>query len=246
VGNVRAAARSQTKAAATPIAGNRSAFLAKLEGLVVGDNPAAGVFLEQRFVHPGFDLVLEMPSKWKTINTAEAAGAVAPDEDAAVVLSVSGEGDDPVAAARADGLKEAQLNQLQRVRVASLPAALLVADARGGRRVRLTWIAHRKHVFRVTGIARAQDWGRYGPVLEHTTGTFRPLRPTDRERLVESRLRVRPAGAGETVAQVLARGGGTWNAAQMAVANGTTVDAKLQTGWPVKVPVSQRYEGGRG
>ena len=70
--------------------------------------------------------------------------------------------------------------------------------------------------------------------------------PAERERLVESRLRVRPAGAGETVAEVLARGGSTWNAAQAAVANGTTVDARLQAGWPVKVPVSQRYDAGRG
>jgi hypothetical protein len=45
---------------------------------------------------------------------------------------------------------------------------------------------------------------------------------------------------------VLARGGSTWSAAQMAVANGITVDAKLEAGWPVKVPVSQRYDGGRG
>jgi len=45
---------------------------------------------------------------------------------------------------------------------------------------------------------------------------------------------------------VLGRGGSSWNAAQTAVANGTTVDAKLQSGWPVKVPVSQRYDGSRG
>ena len=246
VENVRTAARAQTRATATPFAASRSAFLQKLEGLVVGDNPAAGVFLGSLFVHPGFDLALEMPAKWKTVNTAEAAGAVAPDGDAAVVLSDSGEGDDPVAAAREDGLKDPQLKQVQRTRVASLPAAVLVADTRSGQRVRLTWIAYRKHVFRVTGLARTRDWGRYGTTLEKTAGTFRALRPEDRERLVESRLRVRPASAGETVAQVLARGGGTWNAAQMAVANGTTVDAKLQAGWPVKVPVSQRYEGGRG
>src|SRR5262249_24951331 len=163
----------------------------------------------------------------------------------AVVLSVSGEGDDPVAAARADGLKDPQLNQVQRARVASLPAAVFVADTRSGQRGGLTWIAHRTHVFRVTGLARARDWGRCGATLEKTASTFRPLRREDRERLVESRLRIRPAAAGETVAQVLARGGGTWNTAQMAVANGTTVDAKLQAGWPVKVPVSQRY-GGRG
>ena len=59
-------------------------------------------------------------------------------------------------------------------------------------------------------------------------------------------MRVRVTGANETVAEVLARGGGTWNPAQMAVANGTTVDAKLQPGWPVKVPVSQRYDASRG
>jgi hypothetical protein len=54
-------------------------------------------------------------------------------------------------------------------------------------------------------------------------------------------LRIRPAGAGETVAQVLGRGGGTWDAAQMAVANGTTQEARLDAGWPVKVPVAERY-----
>ena len=51
VGNIRAAARSQARASATPFAGTRGAFLQKLEGLVVGDNPASGVFLGQLFVH---------------------------------------------------------------------------------------------------------------------------------------------------------------------------------------------------
>ncbi len=246
VGNVRAAARSQARGAATPIAGTRGAFLGKLEGLVVGDNPAAGVFLGSVFVHPGFDVALEMPAKWKTINTAEAAGAVAPDGDAAVVLSLSGPGNDPIAIARADGLSDDQVKKLQRVRVASLPAALLVADTRSGQRAVLTWIAYQQRVFRVTGLARVRDWGRYGSVLERTAGTFRPLLLSDHERLVESRLRVRPAGAGETVAEVLARGGGTWTAAQVAVANGVATDAKLEPGWPVKVPVSRRYDGSRG
>src|SRR5262249_57765180 len=96
VGNIRTAARYQTPAKAAPIAATRGAFVQKLEGLVVGDNPATGVFLGPLFVHPVFDIALEMPPKWKTINTAEAAGAVAPDGDAAVVLSLSDDGDDPV------------------------------------------------------------------------------------------------------------------------------------------------------
>jgi len=246
VGNVRAAGRTQTRAAGTPIAGTRTTFLRKLEGLVVGDNPAAGVFLGQVFVHPGLDVALEMPAGWKTINTAEAAGAVARDGDAAVVLSLSGPGTDPVAMARSDGLSDDQLKNVRRTRIASLPAALLVADTRSGERAVLTWIAHQQRVFRVTGVARVRDWGRYGGILERIGGTFRPLLLSDHERIRESRLRIRPAAAGETVAEVLARGGGTWSAAQMAVANGVTADAKLEAGWPVKVPVSRRYDGGRG
>src|SRR5262249_54678198 len=166
VGNIRTAARSQTRAKAAPIAGTRGAFVQKLEGLVVGDNPASGVFLGPLFVHPVFDVALEMPAKWKTVNAAEAAGAVA--------LSLSDDGDDPVAGAKSDGLSDAQLKQLQRVRVSSLPAARLVADTRSGQRAVLTWIAYRKRVFRVTAIARARDWSRYGAILEQAAGTFPP------------------------------------------------------------------------
>jgi predicted Zn-dependent protease len=225
-----------------PMAGSRGAFLGRLEGLVVGDNPDNGVFLGSLFVHPGLDAGIEMPAQWKTVNTPEVAGAVAsPDEDAAVLLSLVGPGDDPVAGARTDGLKEDQVKQLQRTQIAGLPAAQLRAATRDGDRVLLTWIAHRKHVMRVTGIAAARRWERYDPAIERATRSFRPLRPADRERIVESRLRVRSARGGETVEQVLARGGSTWNAARIAMANGTTVTARLDSGWPVKVPVAQRY-----
>jgi len=246
VENVRAAARAQVRATATPIAGTRSAFLRKLEGLVVGDNPAAGIFLGSVFVHPGFDVALEMPAKWKTVNTAEAAGAVAPVGDAAVLLTLSGPGNDPVAMARADGLSDEQVKKLQRRQVSSLPAATLTADTRSGGRAVLTWIAYQQRVFRVTGVARTRDWGRYGPPLERTAGTFRPLLLSDHERIFVSRLRVRAAAGGETIAEVVARGGSTWKPARAAVANGVATDTKLEPGWPVKVPVSRRYDSSRG
>jgi predicted Zn-dependent protease len=158
-------------------------------------------------------------------------------------LTLVGPGDDPVAGAKADGVPEAQVKRLERSRIASLPAARVIADTRDGDRLALTWIAHRTRVFRVTGMTRIRDWDRYRPAFERAAASFRPLRPADRERIVESRLRVRSAAPGETVAQVVGRGGGIWNAARTAVANGTTVEARLDAGWPVKVPVAQRYRG---
>lgn len=247
VAAIQELARKQTRASTPPIAGTRGAFLGRLEGLVVGDNPATGLFLGQLFVHPELDVALEMPVGWKTANTPAAAGAVAPpDGDAAVLLGVAGPGADPAAGAKADGLKDPDLKRLERLQVSGLPAARVLAETRDGDRVALTWIAYRQRVFRVMGIAPRRAWDRYGAALERAARSFRPLRSADRERIVESRLRLRSARAGETVAQVLARGGGTWDAAHVAVANGTAPDAKLEAGWPVKVPVAQRYTSAGG
>jgi predicted Zn-dependent protease len=243
IGSVEAAARSQPRTPGTPIAGSRPAFVGRLEGLVVGDDPATGVFLGSLFVHPGLDVVLAMPPGWKTINNPDVAAAVAPDGDAAVLLNMVGAGEDPVAGAKADGLPEALLKRVQRVQVTGLPAARLIADTRDNDRVALTWIAHHQRILRITGMTGIREWERYSAAFERTTTSFRPLTPADRERIVESRLRLRLANAGETVAQVLARGGGTWTAARTAVANGTTLAARLDAGWPVKVPVAQRYGG---
>jgi hypothetical protein len=107
--------------------------------------------------------------------------------------------------------------------------------------VALTWIAHRKRIFRVVGVCDDAGWDRYRPVFEQTAASFRPLRPEERARIVESRLRIRPARARETVAQVIARGGSSWSPAQAAVANGVPADRPLERDWPLKVPVSEPY-----
>ena len=244
VANIETVSRSATPAAVAPIAGSRAAFLGRLEGMVVGDNAAHGVFVGQLFLHPDFDVALQVPGGWKTANTPEAAGAVAPEKAAAVLLQLAGTGDDPVAAARAGGLNEELLKGIRRFSIGGLPAAAVAAATRDGTRVLLTWIAHRGRVFRVTGVADGAQWERYRGDLERTAASFRPLQPADRGRITESRLRLRPARAGETIAQVLARGGAAWTPALAAVANGVAADRPLERDWPVKVAVSERYRAG--
>ena len=234
-------ARSLSSTKVAPIAGDRTAFLGRLEGLVVGDNAAHGVFAGRLFLHPDFDLALEMPADWKTANSPEAAGAVAPDENAVILLQLSGPGNDPLAGARADGLSEAQIKEIRRLQISQLPAATLTGSTRDGTNVALTWIAHRGQVFRVTGICRSADWARYREDFAKTAASFRPLRAEDQARITESRLRVRAARGGESIAQVVARGGSSWSTAQAAAANGVTPERALDREWPVKVPVSERY-----
>jgi predicted Zn-dependent protease len=245
VARITALAPSLPRASVPPIAGTRAALLGRLDGLVIGDNPAHGVFRGRLFLHPDFDLAVEMPAGWKPANNPEAAGAMAPGEDAVALLTVVGPGEDPVAGARANGLSDAQVQRLRRLQISGLPAATVNATARDGTRAALTWIAHRKRIFRVTGVCDGAGWERYRPTFEKAAASFRPLRPEEHGRFVESRLRVRPARAQETVAQVLARGGSTWSPPQAAVANGVAADRRLEPDWPVKVAVSEPYRSAK-
>jgi predicted Zn-dependent protease len=246
VANIEALAGSLPSASVAPIARSRPALLSRLEGLVIGTNAAHGVFAGQLFLHADFDLAAEIPAGWKTANTPEAAGAVAPGEAAVVLLNFVASGDDPVSGARADGLTDAQIQRIRRLQISQLPAAALTASTRDGTRVALTWIAHRKRVFRVTGACVDTEWERYRDDFERTAASFRPLRPQDGARITENRLRIRAAREGESIAQVLARGGATWSPAQAAAANGVAIDRKLERDWPVKVAVSERYHSAGG
>jgi predicted Zn-dependent protease len=238
---IEARAGSLPRADIPPIAGSRGALLERLEGLIVGDNPAQGVFLDSLLLHPVAGLAVQMPASWKTRATAEVAGAVAGDGAAVVLLQRSAEGEDPVAGARADGLGDRLVSRLKRVRIEDLAAARLLAQTREGDMLDLTWIAHRGRIFRVTGICGTGDAARYAPVLDRVATSVRPLGPADRARIMETRLRVRPARGGETVAEVLARGDSTWSPARAAVANGVAVATRLEAGWPTKVAVRQPH-----
>jgi predicted Zn-dependent protease len=242
VKDTTAAARTLTRGIARPIVATRPAFLARLDGLVVGPDPASGLFVGNAFQHPDFGLSLEMPAGWKTKNSPAAAIAVRPNGGAAVALQHAAEGDDPVKGAGEDGLDAKLVGQLRRRTISGLPAAQLIAQD-GDTRMHLTWIAHQHHVFRVTGVAGIRDFESHRETFARTASSFRALRADERERIMETRLRSRPLRAGETLAAFVARTGGVWNVDQTAVANGVAVDAKLEEGFATKVPIRQRYPG---
>jgi predicted Zn-dependent protease len=223
------AAGALSRGSGPPIAGTRPAFLGRLEDLVVGPNPANGVFAERRFLHPDLGFAWDVPEGWKTRNTPEAAGASEPEGIAVVLLQVAGDGNDPVAGARADGLEEGQVSRLERTQIS------------GGARLDLTWIAYGGHVFRIAGISRSREFDRFRQTFEQSARSFRRLDDAERRRIMVARLRAQAARDGESLAALIRRTNGAWNPEQTAVANGIEVESRLEPGWPVKVPIRQTY-----
>ena len=240
----RAATRHPEPAA--PIAKTHRDFLARLDGLLVGEDPADGTFVDSRFVHPTLGITLRFPAKWQTRNTPRAVVGHTQDKEAALLVTVAGKGDDPVRIAR-DAEKEAGVRLLERATVLEINglravrSAVAVQSSRGPMTLDFTWIAHGGIVYRILGISPTPRFAVYRPLFDQTVSSFRAMTPADTAQLRETRLRVTTARAGERLADVARRTGSVWSADEIAVANALAVDARLAAGQPIKVAIAEPY-----
>ena len=236
--------------AAAPVAKTRRDFLARLDGLLVGEDPADGTFVDSRFFHPTLGITLRFPAKWQTRNTPRAAVAHTQDKEAALLLSVAGKGDDPVQVAR-DAEKEAGVRLLERATVLDINglravrSPVTVQSEHGQMILDFTWIAHGGIVYRILGISPAPRIAVYRPLFDQTVSSFRAMTPADTAQIRETRLRIAAARNGERPAEVARRTGSAWSADEIAVANGLAAGAPLAAGQLIKVAVSEPYRDRR-
>lgn len=68
----------------------REAYLARVDGMVFGEDPRQGYFRGDTFVHPELKFQLQLPAGWKASNGAAALVAASPEQDAAFQLASAG------------------------------------------------------------------------------------------------------------------------------------------------------------
>ncbi len=232
-----------------PGAGDRAAFLARIEGLLVGRNPAEGVFDGQRFLHPDLDFTVRFPDEWNTVNARAGVGGFAPARDGQILLELQGPGDDPRRAA-SQALESLpapagiQVIDSTELRVGPYPAFrahLLAARGRDSLPLDITWIAKDGLVYRFTAMAGRERFAAYRAAMRAVPDGFRALSPAERESVRENRLRLVSARAGESLESLGARTGNAWSAAETAVANALP-EGILESGRVLKIAVPQRYQ----
>ena len=232
-------ARTLVRAAGHPIARDHADFLSRLEGIVVGEDPAQGIFEEQVFLHPELDLAITFPKDWKTLNTASAVGAVSPSEHAVVSLRVA-ESDAKLTTV----IKQLQAEQkglaFERFEIRGLPSANTLLTEKN-QIMDITLIEYNGDVYAVTGQAGGDGAAQYIKSFDVTARSFRALRSSERKSLKESRLRVRTARSGEKPDGIVERTGSTSSPEALAVSNGIEVDTVLREGQLLKVAIPQVY-----
>jgi len=233
-----------------PIAKTHRDFLARLDGLLIGEDPADGTFVDSRFFHPTLGITLRFPAGWQTRNTPRAAIGHTQDKEAALLVTVAGKGDDPVRVAR-DEEKEAGVRLLERATVLEINglravrSAVAVQSSRSPMILDFTWIAHAGIVYRILGISPTPRVGVYRPLFDQTVLSFRAMTPADTAQIRETRLRLTTARDGERPAEFARRTGSAWSADEIAVANGLAAGARLAAGQQIKVAIPEPYRDRR-
>ncbi len=233
-----------------PIAKTPRDFLARLDGLLVGDDPADGTFVDSRFFHPTLGITLRLPAEWQTRNTSRAVIGHTQDNVAALLLTVAGKGNDPVQIAR-EAEREAGVRLLERATVLEINglravrSAVALQDSRNPMFLDFTWLAHGGIVYRILGISPTPRIGVYRPLFDQSVSSFRAMTPADTAKLRETRLRVTTARDGERPANIARRTGSVWSPDEIAVANGLAAAAPLAVGQAIKVAVPEPYRDRR-
>ncbi len=242
-----ARASQYPRAATAPIARDRSDFVRRTEGLLVGADPAQGIFRDTLFMHPDLDFAVKFPRGWQTQNSPQAVMAK-PEQGNAIIglLPVpKSEGADAKSAAR-KALSDAAQQNLQaedggQVRVGAARGYAVRVLANQNQLIERTYFMHGGSVYAFQAAALQAEWGTWSDAFERVLQSFRRLNDDDRALITETRLTLVPAKSGETLELVSKRSGNAWSAAETALYNGLRGDERLASGFLVKIGSERRY-----
>ena len=178
----------------------RGAFVARLDGLLVEEDPAEGLVRNETFVHPDLDLRLVFPKGWNVQNGKQAVGAQEPKGAALIILQGQERGDDPRAAAEkflranAQSLEVLEDGALSGAAVPTYHVRARAALSQGTAGADLFWLAHRGTIYRLQCLSAEQSFSGFVSSFERTATSFRALTSEERASIRERRL---ACGAGD-------------------------------------------------
>jgi predicted Zn-dependent protease len=247
VEDIKALAGELVWTAGDGIAPDRAAFLGRLDGLPLGDDPARGVFEGQNFLHPDAGFTITFPEGWETVNTPKAVGGVAPQKDALMFVGIHSEGTDAKQAAdefvremeQEFGVRPSRSEEVQAEHLSGYVVTIEDVSVSPPMHLHLLWVPLDGVLYQFIGLAPE----RLRPTLRSAALTFRTLTDQERASIEATRIRIATAREGETLADVARRGGNVWDPAVTALYNGMAEPQQLAAGQPIKIAVREPYRG---
>ena len=218
---------------------NREEYLRSLDNVVFGQNPREGYFVGNTFIQPDLGIQIRFPEGWKTSNERSAVGAISPNQDALVAVTLSGESSAQTAAQKFFSQQGIQAGQTMPTSLSGgLPAVARSFAVQGSQSGDLRGVAafveHNSKVFQLIGYTRSQSWNSYDDVLSGSIATFGPV--TDRRALdvQPKRVDVVSLPSAMTLAEFAQRYPSTVDIKTLAIINQADASTRFAAGTEVK------------
>lgn len=156
----------------------RDRFLRQLDGMSFGENPREGYFDGDRFVHPDLAFRFDIPGDWQGVNQRETAGAISPQRDAAVVLTLSKHEELMTAAREFARQTGVTADQPQRGQFNGLSAVWMGFEGMSGQTPvtgRIAFVRHGGRTYEFFGYTASSNWSRYRSVIDRSLQSFAPV-----------------------------------------------------------------------
>ena len=152
-------------------------YMARINGLVYGENPRAGFFQNSLFLHPDLRFRWQLPQGWKTQNMTQAVMGGSPQEDALMQLTIA-QGNPETAANQffnQQGLTPAQVQRTSINGMNAVTGYFQAATEQGTLQGFAAFITHDNNTYQILGYAPAQRFSAYENVFRQSIGSFTRL-----------------------------------------------------------------------
>ena len=234
--------------ARTGVKGNvvrRNEYVRYLDGMVFGDNPRDGYFMDTAFYHPDLHFQLRFPQGFKVQNGRDAVVGVSAQQDAVVALGLA-QGNSPEQAAKVFFQQEGvEAGRSGRDTINGLPAytAFFTATTdQGSLRGQATWVTFEGKLFRLMGYSSAERFVSYQNAVDGTLRSFARLTDPRYLNVEPKRLALVNLDRGLSVGDFARTYPSTVKLETLGLINGVVGNALIATG-PAKRVVGGRLPG---
>ena len=227
-------------------------YYGAIDGLILGEDPAGGVFDEEnRFNHPELRFSIRFPQGWTTMNSQQAVRAVSPMRDAQAELTLAGKSDEPLSEivddfidSEFDGMK-IRVRERQEIKIGELPAIRIEGRTTslgiGGLAVQMTFVAYGDFVYRLTVLSVGDSGTRFRGRARAFAHSFRPIDEETVRSLDVTRLRTARALENETLQELSVRTRNALDLVYTGVLNGVYASTPLARRQPIKIGIKEPY-----
>ena len=220
-------------------------FLEKLDGIVIGKNPAKGVFHSNQFIHPTFKFTLSFPEGWKGMNTMYEIGWASGENDAQAMLVVI----DSVISSTENAEEFAKSYYTyygmipavnEKMEINGNPAHSLVYKSYSdGKPIVLTllWMEYGDFTFRFALLGL----DKYRRVVEDMAKSLHEMTKEERNLIQQTLLNIVQANEGEDLMALSGRTGNVLDLEYTALINDLKTDQALSEGQWIKIGVVSKY-----